>query len=309
MQTPTEFQPSSANRGHNTVRVLVTGATGFIGAPLVQALLHKGHEVVPLTRRRDADVQGCRSFVWDVAEERRPVAPLPKVDAIVHAAQSRNYQSFPADGRDMFRVNVAGCWSLLDYAVEMGVTRFCLLSSGTVYEPYRGGLEEDAPVAPTSFLGATKLAAEELARPYQRYLELSALRLFFPFGPGQTRRLIPDIIGRVRSGRAVELSSDGEGLRIVPTYVDDIVEIIAAAITEGWTGTMNVAAPRAVSLRELAEVIGQLIGKRPTFEITNRDNICIVPALDRLAARFDMNRFTPLEAALGRVVAEPVRAN
>lgn len=289
------------------MRVLVTGATGFIGAPLVQALLRKGHEVVALTRRRDVDVQGCRSFVWDVAEEKRPVSPLPKVDAIVHAAQSRNYQSFPADGREMFGVNVAGSWSLLDYAVETGVSRFCLLSSGTVYEPYRGKLEEDAPVAPTSFLGATKLAAEELARPYRRYLELSVLRLFFPFGPGQTRRLIPDIIGRVRSGRAVELSSDGEGLRIVPTYVDDIVDIIAAAITEGWTGTMNVASPRVVSLRELAEMIGQILGKRPVFEVTSRETLRVVPVLDRLGKRFDLAHFKPLETALALVIASQVQ--
>jgi nucleoside-diphosphate-sugar epimerase len=299
-----EFQLSSANRGNDIVRVLVTGGTGFIGAPLVQALIRVGHEVVAVTRRHGADVPGCQNIVWDIAEERRPVSPVPKVDAIVHAAQSRNYQAFPADGHEMFRVNVAGSWALLDYAVETGVSRFCLLSSGTVYEPYHGRLEEDAPVAPTSFLGATKLAAEELARPYQRYLELCVLRLFFPFGRGQTRRLIPDIIGRVRCGRPVELSSDGDGLRIVPTYVDDIVEIIRTAISQGWTATINVASPRAVSLRELAEMVGELVGTRPVFQVTDRDNIRIVPAIDRLKARFDVTRFTPLESALGHVVTD-----
>ena len=290
------------------MRVLVTGATGFIGAPLLRALTRKGHEVVAVVRNRDADVQGCRSVVWDVGQEKRPASPLPRVDAIVHAAQSRNYQAFPADGREMFQVNVGGAWALLDYAVETGVSRFCLLSSGTVYEPYRCELEEDAPLAPTSFLGATKLAAEALAKPYGRHLSLSVPRLFFPYGPGQRKRLIPDIIERVRRGRPVELSSDGEGLRIVPTYVEDIVEIIGAALSEGWTGTMNVASPRAVSLRELAEAIGSLIGKRPVFEITNRETMRIVPMLDRLRAHFDMTRFTPLERALEHVVADAVQA-
>jgi UDP-glucose 4-epimerase len=285
------------------VRVLVTGATGFIGAPILRALARKGHEPIAVVRHRDAEVQGCQSLVWDVAEERRPATPPPRVDAIVHAAQSRNYHAFPTDGCEMFRVNVAGTWALLDYAVETGVSRFCLLSSGTVYEPYRGELGEEAPLAPTSFLGATKLAAEALARPYQRHLALSVLRLFFPYGPGQTKRLIPDIIGRVRTGRPVELSSDGEGLRIVPTYVDDIVDVVVAAVAEGWTGTMNVASPRVVSLRELADAIGTLVGQRPVFEITNRENIRIVPPLDRLKAHFDMARFTPLESALGHVVA------
>jgi UDP-glucose 4-epimerase len=286
------------------MRVLVTGASGFVGRSVVRALACEGHAPIAAVRRHDADLPACETVVWDIGRATRPIPLPPKIDAIVYAAQSRNYRSFPADIDELFRVNVAGACTLLDYAVDTGVSRFCLLSSGTVYEPYRGELREEAALAPTSFLGASKLAAEVLAGPYQGKVALSVLRLFFPYGPGQTGRLIPDIIERVRTGRAVELSADGDGLRIAPTYVSDLAEIVMAAVTEGWTGTMNVASPHAISLRELAELAGKLIGLRPVFEMTDRQATWITPVLDRLKAHFDMSAFTPIEDGLARTLAD-----
>jgi UDP-glucose 4-epimerase len=290
------------------MRVLVTGASGFVGRSVVRALAREGHDAIAAVRRHDPDLPACETVVWDIGRARRPV-PLPsKVDAIVHAAQSRNYRSFPTDIDELFRVNVAGARTLLDYGVDTGVSRFCLLSSGTVYEPYRGELREEAALAPTSFLGASKLAAEILAGPYQGKMALSVLRLFFPYGPGQTGRLIPDIIERVRTGRAVELSADGNGLRIAPTHVSDLAEIAVAAVAEGWTGTMNVASPHTISLRELAELAGKLLGLRPVFEMTDREAIWITPVLERLMAHFDMSAFTPIADGLVQMLADDISA-
>jgi UDP-glucose 4-epimerase len=285
------------------VRVLVTGASGFVGRSVVRALAREGHDAIAAVRRHEADLPAYETVVWDIGRAKRPVPLPPKVDAIVHAAQSRSYRSFPTDIDELFRVNVAGACTLLDYAVDTGVSRFCLLSSGTVYEPYRSELREEAALAPTSFLGASKLAAEILAGPYQGKMALSVLRLFFPYGPGQTGRLIPDIIERVRTGRAVELSADGNGLRIAPTYVSDLAEIAVAAVAEGWTGTMNVASPHTISLRELAELAGKLLGQRPVFEMTDREATRIAPVLERLKAHFDMSAFTPIEDGLVRTLA------
>jgi UDP-glucose 4-epimerase len=290
------------------VRVLVTGASGFIGACVVQALAREGHEIIAAVRRRDAEMRGCQTVVWNIGEARRPV-PVPLgVDAIVHAAQSRNYRALSVDGSEMFRVNVAGAWAVLDYAAEVGVSRFCMLSSGAVYQPFRGELREDAPLAPTDFLGASKLAAEVLARPYEGRFAVSVLRLFFPYGAGQRNRLVPDIVERVRAGIPVQLSSDGEGLRITPTYVQDIAEIVVAAVTDGWTGTVNVASPQVMSLRELAELAGEAVGRSPIFETTDREPLRIAPALDRLKTNFDFERFTPIRIALRRVAAHWAKA-
>lgn len=285
------------------MRVLVTGATGFICAPILRALAGQGHETIAVVRTAAATVEAARTIVWDFERKRRPESLPRDVEAIVHGAQSRNYRTFPGDSGSMFRVNVGGSWSVLDYAAETGVGRFCLLSSGTVYEPYRGPLVEDSTVEPTSFLGATKLAAEVVARPYQKLFALAVLRLFAPYGPGQKSRLVPDIIERVRTGRAVQLAADAAGLWLTPTYVDDIAYIVATAITEAWTGTINVASPKVVSLRQLAETIGALYGRRPVFEVTEHEPVRIVPVLERLGARYDISRFRPLERALHGMIA------
>jgi nucleoside-diphosphate-sugar epimerase len=291
------------------MRVIVTGATGFVGRAVLRALIRNGHEVVAVVRDRNAKLDNVETVVWDFDEIDRPMGLPRQIDAIVHGAQARNYRTFPQDGGEMFRVNTVGAWRMLDYAVQAGVQRFCLLSSGTVYEPYRR-LDVEAPLAPASFLGATKLASEVLARPYGSLFALSVFRLFFPYGPGQRERLVPDIIRRVRCGAPIQVTADGEGLRFPPTYVEDIADIVAMAITEGWTETLNLASPDIVSLRRLAEMIGKMVGQQPIFEITDRAPLVISPPIVGLQNHVGPKAFTCLEQGLRQVLAEqPADAN
>ena len=200
----------------------------------------------------------------------------------------------------MFRVNVAGTAELLEFAAAASVAALCLVSSGTVYEPYTGEIVEDAFLQPTSYLGASKLAAEILSRPFDSLFCLSVLRLFFPYGPGQQTRLVPDLADRVRNGAPIQLASDGEGVRLVPTFVDDIVEVIATALEQRWRGTYNIANPTVVSLRQLAETVARSVGRNPVFEITTRPAPSVVPRLDRLRELADLDRFTPLDVGIER---------
>jgi nucleoside-diphosphate-sugar epimerase len=289
------------------MRVLLTGASGFVAGPTRRALQAAGNEVVPLYRQRPHMDCGD-SLVWDLMRDPPTSAAGSRFDAVVHLAQSRNYRRFPEDAREMFDVNVLGTQRLLDFAATAGVKRFCLVSSGTVYEPFAGVLREDAPVAPFSYLGASKLAAEVITRPYTSQFAVTILRLFQPYGPGQAERLIPNLIWRIRASQPVTLSCDGDGLRLVPTFVDDIAQVIVAAIGESWQGTFNVAAPTEVSVREIAEAIGRLLEVAPRFELTTDDPIRIVPDLGKLAERYSLRRFRDLDAGLAVTLATTTSA-
>jgi len=244
--------------------------------------------------------------VWDMNSNEEPPLIEGPIDAVAHLAQARNYQRFPEDTPEMFRVNVRATASLLNWAVKTGVRRFTFVSSGTVYEPFSGPLKEDAPLAPPGYLGASKLAAELLARPYGTRMALCVLRIFFPYGPGQTGRLIPTLIRRIETGEAITVARH-DGLVFTPTYVDDVANVIAASLLDGWTGTLNVASRRTVTIQSVANQIGKLLGRTPRFERINQVALQIAPDLGQLADRYDIDRFMPLELGLQRIIHAPRR--
>lgn len=283
------------------MRILITGGSGFIGSALGPRLAAAGHELLCVCRT-GASASFGETVIWD-AESPLGTSKLPAAaDAVIHLAQSRSYRDFPADSREMFDVNIGMTMSLLQWAARSGVKQFCLASSGAVYEPFTGSLREDAAVAPRGFLGASKLASEIIARPFAGLFKLNILRLFFPYGPGQHDRLIPDLIRRIRCGEAVQVTANGEGMRLVPTFVEDIADVFVASVESSWTGTVNVATPEALSIRRIAELIGQQLGIEPKLEIVERTPIDIVPDLDRLADRFDLRRFTRFEKGLRKTI-------
>ena len=110
-------------------------------------------------------------------------------------------------------------------------------------------MKEDAPFAPIGFLGASKLASEVIARPFSSVFSLNILRLFFPLGRANDR-LIPDLVRRVRSGSAIQRVGEREGVRLAPTFIEDVVEVILTSVESSWTETLNVASPEVLSIRE-----------------------------------------------------------
>jgi UDP-glucose 4-epimerase len=283
------------------MRILISGGTGFVGSALGPRLAAAGHELFCVCRTGSSASFG-ETVAWD-AESPLGTSKFPEaVEAVIHLAQSRSYRNFPADSREMFDVNVGMTMSMLQWAARSKVKQFCLVSSGAVYEPFSGALQEEAAVGPHGFLGASKLASEIIARPFSGLFKLSILRLFFPYGPGQRDRLIPDLIRRIRCGEAIQVTANGGGMRLVPTFVEDIADVFVSSVESSWTGTVNVATPEALPIRRIAELIGRQLGIEPKLEIVERTPIDIVPDLDRLAGRFDLRRFTRFEKGLRKTL-------
>ena len=245
------------------MRVLVTGAAGFVGGRLVPALDAAGHEVFALDRdaARVADLPAA-AVEHDLTT---PIEPgtLPDVDAVVHLAQAN--VPLPEGAPSLLRVNAASTVDLLDHCRRSSAERFLYASTASVYGPGDEPFREDAPLAGTDLYAVTKIAGERLVGCYREHFDTCILRLVAPYGPGQQARMIPRLIERVRDGEPVSLSPGGRP-RMNPIHVDDAVRVLAAALELEGNHVVNVAGDEVVSIRELAELIGEAVGREPVFE-------------------------------------------
>ncbi|MGH3104117.1 MAG: NAD-dependent epimerase/dehydratase family protein [Gaiellaceae bacterium] len=287
------------------MKILVTGATGFIGSHLLPALTDAGHEVVALARD-GRGLAGRDAIAVVEADLSRPLdrGTIPAVDAAIHLAQAN--VPFPDGARELFRVNLLSTQELLEAAREAGATRFLYTSSGSIYGLGEGAVAEDDPRRATDFYPATKQASEALVRAYAPFFGTTILRPFAPYGPGQNGRLIPGLIGRVRDGRPVTLNGGGRP-RLTPIFVDDAVRVILAALETDGNHLVNLAGDEVVSIRDLGELIGEALDREPVFEDGGSGAGDLIGLNARMHELYSPGRLVPLRDGLrATVLAEAI---
>jgi UDP-N-acetylglucosamine/UDP-N-acetyl-alpha-D-glucosaminouronate 4-epimerase len=258
-------------------RVLVTGGAGFIGSNLVRRLLELGDEV----RVLDNFSTGGRPNLAEIADEIEVVEGELRSYERVHNA-TRGVElvfhqgalpSVPRSVQDPLTtgaVNVEGTLNVLLAARDEDVRRVVYASSSSVYGN-SGTLprtEKQFP-DPISPYAVSKLAAERYCVSFSRVYELETvvLRYFNVFGPrqdptSQYAAVVPRFISAIDAGEPVPVYGDGEQSRDF-TYVDNVVEAnVRAAEAEGVSGSvLNVATGRQLTVNELADSIGEVLGK------------------------------------------------
>lgn len=248
---------------------MVTGASGFVGRALCKTLSGQGHDVIGLTRSGSGVPFGT-ALQCDLAAP-FDVSRLPDgCDAIVHLAQSSHFREFPDGARDMFEVNIRVTFELLEFARQLGVKRFVYASSGGIYGQGTEAFSDRHPLVMANSLGfylSTKLVGELLVENYDTFFKTATLRIFFAYGPTQqSDRLIPRLLNNVLQGRPIMLQGE-TGLSINPIYIDDVVEIMIRAIETDEILKLNVAGEEILTLREIAETIGKVVGRAPKFDV------------------------------------------
>jgi nucleoside-diphosphate-sugar epimerase len=293
------------------MRILLTGATGFIGqallavAPPEFAFVTLGRRPAPVMRpdlvHIDADLSAPPSLQSALGSGRIE----PPIDIVMHLAVSRYHRGFPETALDMFNVDVASAAHLLDFARQAGVRQFILGSTGTVYHPFNQPMcREDDLLEPQTYFGFCKLAAERFALAYSpTYFDVFVPRFFSPYGPGQEDRLISGLIGNVIAGRPIRLPPQGDGLSTAPLYLDDAVRVLLEAISQGWRGVVNIGGPQVLTLTDMAHIIGRVVGREPIFERSHSAlGAALVPDLERLARYMPLDTFVAFEDGLARYV-------
>lgn len=246
----------------------MTGANGLLGRYAIQSLRHE-YEVYATVYRMPIDpVKDVTYVVMDFSLE-WSTDKLPRdLDFIIHLAQSSRFREFPDQSLNIFYVNIDSTARLLDFAWRTKVKKFVYASSGGIYGSSEIAFDENSPIEAHDQLGfylGSKLCGEILVKNYSKLMDVATLRFFFMYGAGQRRTmLIPRLIDSVRNASPISLQGE-DGIRINPIHVSDAFIAVRALLKQSGSYTINIAGPSILSLKQIAEMIGDELKIKPIF--------------------------------------------
>jgi UDP-glucuronate 4-epimerase len=258
------------------MRYVVTGAAGFIGSHLTEALLARGDEVVAVdcfTDYYDPALKQDNASAFDVARLDLAVdeLALDGFDGVFHLAGQPGVRSSFQAFDDYVRRNLLATQRVFESAARSSV-RVVFASSSSVYgdaESYP--TSEDARAAPISPYGISKLGCEQLAYAFARSFGLDAvvLRYFTVYGPRQRPDMaLARIVAALARGSSFELYGDGQQSRSF-THVADVVAATATAMERAPAGALyNVGGGVEASMRDAISTLEQISGR--TLDVVAR---------------------------------------
>ncbi|OQX07316.1 MAG: hypothetical protein BWK76_25000 [Desulfobulbaceae bacterium A2] len=242
------------------MKVLVTGAAGFIGSHLVEALTGDGIEVVSLAQPGECldNLHGtpCRIVFGDIRDRDALRTALPGVDLVYHlAAISRFDRNVPDETYQA--VNVEGTRNVLETANEAGVRRVLFTATIEAVGMSSDGrpLTEDSPQVPRNIYGATKLAAENLVAGFRGRADLDTVVVRPPMTYGPREMLLHSRLFKVIAKGIYPLVGDGQALTEF-CYVKNQVQGIRLAAERGQPGGIYfISDPRSYTIEEIVRAI------------------------------------------------------
>lgn len=260
------------------MKIVVTGAAGFIGSTLAEALVAAGHEVVGLDafipyyprEVKERNLEGLRETPgFRFAEVDLRMADLDPwlegADALVHEAAMAGLMRSWSDLELYASCNILATNRLIEASQRAGVQRFVLASTSSVYGREAVGAE-DQPLEPSSPYGITKLACEKLVLAHVAASGFpgTIIRYFSIYGPRQRPDMAYHLfIEAMLDRRPITVFGDGEQTRS-NTYVDDAVRGTMLALERGTPGAIhNIGGGQTISLNDAIALIAGHVGVDP----------------------------------------------
>ncbi len=262
------------------MRFLITGAAGFLGAPLANSLVADGHRVVGLDDLSTGDPQRLSPEVHlvrgDINDRPKLWSLLQDVDCVYHLAARVIVPESVLYPRDYNLVNVGGTVTLMEAMRDVGVKRVILISSGTIYGNQRNQpMKESCRPNPRSPYAVSKLSAEYYVRTIGNLwgIETVCLRVFNAYGPGQPLPpshgpVIPYCLRQALDNGTIVVHGNGKQTRDY-VFVEDVVDaMIAASFTDKINRLIiNVGSGKETSVNEIVKTVIELTGTKPEIVV------------------------------------------
>jgi UDP-glucuronate 4-epimerase len=270
------------------MKILVTGAAGFIGARVSEMLMEQGHTVTGVDNLNDAyDVrmkdyrlrklqvrQGFEFIHEDISgrelfEEKLNQAGQP-FEAIIHLAARAGVRASVENPWVFYETNVTGTLNLLEYCRQRGIPKFLMASTSSIYGanaplPTPESADSSRPLQPYA---ASKKAAETLCHSYHflHGIDVSVVRYFTVYGPaGRPDMSMFRFAKWISEGEAVQLNGDGQQSRGF-TFVDDIARGTMAALKPTGYEIINLGGHEVITMNGLIALLEEFTGKKAVIE-------------------------------------------
>ncbi len=249
------------------MRVFVTGASGFIGSHVTCALLAKGHSVAvlaipddPLLRLQDvrSSFEVITGMLGDVGDLQKALDKF-QPEACIHLAWYAEPGQYLHSMENI--QSLTASLTLLNLLISIGCRQVVMAGTCAEYDTEFGYLSELTPTRPATLYAAAKLSCCQLGQQIaaQAKINFAWGRVFYPYGPQEDeRRLVPAAIRALKQGNVFPATEGGQVRDYI--HVEDVAEAFCVLTEKQANGVFNISSGLPVSIHQLLETIGNLMG-------------------------------------------------
>ena len=302
------------------MRIVITGAAGFIGSHLAETLLDRGHSVVGIDNLLTGNMENIahlrnRDFLFIKHDVTNYVFVEGPVDAVLHWASPASPIDYLELPIPTLKVGALGTHKALGLAKEKKA-RFVLASTSEVYgdplehpqkESYWGNVN---PIGPRGVYDEAKRFAEAMTTAYHRYhgIDAKIVRIFNTYGPRMRLhdgRAVPAFMGQALRGEDITIFGSGKQTRSF-CYVSDLVDGVIRLMESNVNEPVNIGNPHEMTIEEIAHEILRLTGSKSRLvykPLPEDDPKVRQPDITRARTLLGWEPKVPLEEGLKKTLA------